>query len=201
MALKARAWLVDLDGTLYHSLPIKLIMAGELLLCGHNAIGPLRNFRRAHEELRWEVEQRVGSPLRVQLEMAAEWSEIPPDQLEMLVLEWMIWRPCKWLRAFARRPFLGEIAAFRRQGGVTALVSDYPAHAKLQALGARCLFDVVVANGEDLCPPRLKPWPDGYLMAAKQLGVPPKECLVLGDREDADGDAARKAGMAFRRVG
>ena len=52
LVVNARAWLVDLDGTLYHALPIKLVMAGELLLYGYNAIGPLRSFRHAHEKLR-----------------------------------------------------------------------------------------------------------------------------------------------------
>jgi HAD superfamily hydrolase (TIGR01549 family) len=46
----------------------------------------------------------------------------------------------------------------------------------------------------------LKPWPDGYLLAAERLGVAAAECLVIGDREDADGLAASRAGMAFRRV-
>ncbi|MCB9916751.1 MAG: HAD hydrolase-like protein, partial [Planctomycetes bacterium] len=43
--------------------------------------------------------------------------------------------------------------------------------------------------------------PDGYLEAARRLGVAPAECLVVGDRDDADGAAARAAGMAFRRIG
>jgi HAD superfamily hydrolase (TIGR01549 family) len=62
------------------------------------------------------------------------------------------------------------------------------------------LFDVVIASGEPSGPPRLKPAPDGYLLAAERLGVVPAGCLVIGDRDDTDGEAARRAGMAFRRV-
>ena len=51
LVVRARACLVDLDGTLYHALPIKLVMAGELLLYGYNAIGPLRSFQHAREKL------------------------------------------------------------------------------------------------------------------------------------------------------
>jgi beta-phosphoglucomutase-like phosphatase (HAD superfamily) len=39
------------------------------------------------------------------------------------------------------------------------------------------------------------------LQAASELGISPEECLVLGDRQDADGEAARRAGMAFRLIG
>ncbi len=90
--------------------------------------------------------------------------------------------------------------AFKAKGGRTALVSDYPAQRKLDALGCRELFDVIVANGEKNGPRRLKPDPEGYLLAAKLLEVAPAVCLVIGDRDDADGAAARAAGMGFRLV-
>ena len=38
-----RAWLVDLDGTLYHPLPVKLGMALELGTMGWSVVGLLRN--------------------------------------------------------------------------------------------------------------------------------------------------------------
>ena len=79
-----------------------------------------------------------------------------------------------------------------------AMISE--ARDKLAALGDASLFEVVVASGEPEGPPRLKPHPGGYLAAAKRLGVPPEECLVIGDRDDADGAAARAAGMSFRLV-
>jgi HAD superfamily hydrolase (TIGR01509 family) len=47
----------------------------------------------------------------------------------------------------------------------------------------------------------MKPDPDGMLRAAALLRVPPERCLVIGDRDDADGGAARAAGMGFRKVG
>ena len=70
----------------------------------------------------------------------------------------------------------------------------------LEAMGIRHLFDVVVASGEHSALKRLKPCPDGFELAASLLEVAPSDCLVLGDREDADGDAARRAGMRFRLI-
>lgn len=193
------AWLVDLDGTLYSQAPVRLAMAAELSLFGWGALKILKYFRREQERLRTlELE---GDPFLLQLEHTAAALGEPVDAVEARVQDWMIERPGKWLRLFRRRALLAEIAAFRRQGGRTALVSDYPARRKLQALGAAELFEVIVASGEPNGPQRLKPHPSGVLTAASALGVEPARCLVIGDREDADGLAASAAGMAFRHVG
>jgi phosphoglycolate phosphatase/putative hydrolase of the HAD superfamily len=194
------AWLVDLDGTLYAAPALKLAMAAELCLRGLPQLGRIRAFRRAHEELREEQLECGGDPYRVQLERAARACGTAPAELEACVREWMIERPCRWLPYLRRRRLLAEIEAFRRAGGRTALVSDYPARRKLRALRAEACFEVVVANGEPGGPTRLKPAPEGYLAAARALGVEPGACLVIGDRADADGLAAARAGMDFRKV-
>lgn len=198
--MSARAWLVDLDGTLYTARWVKLAMAAELALGGWGAVSTLRRFRREHELLRDELDQDVESPFSLQVERTAAALSVDRVLVERHVTEWMIERPQKWIRRFKRQGLLDEISSFRAAGGKTALVSDYPASAKLAALEASGLFDSVVASGEAGGPRRLKPHPDGYLEAARRLNVPPNECLVIGDREDADGAAARAAGMAFRKV-
>lgn len=195
------AYLVDLDGTLYRPLLVKLGMALELVLTGPHMMGSLRAFRHEHERMREdETQDYRPSPFKVQIQRAADRLRIPPDELEVRVRRWMIERPGKWIRLAKNRSLLAEIATFRGAGGRTALVSDYPARAKLIALGASSLFDVTVASGESEGLTRLKPSPAGYLLAAERLGVPPERCLVIGDRRDADGRAAERAGMRFRCV-
>ena len=192
------AWLVDLDGTLYLQTPVRLAMAAEVGLLGWSSLRLLRQFRREHETIRnLELE---GDPFRLQIERTAEVLGAPASVVEASVRRWMIERPSKWLPLFRRRELIAEIDAFRARGGRTALVSDYPAQQKLEALGANGLFDVVVASGEPDGPPRLKPHPGGMLRAASALGIEPARCLVIGDRPDADGRAASAAGMAFRHV-
>jgi FMN phosphatase YigB (HAD superfamily) len=193
------AWLVDLDGTLYAQAPVRLAMAAELSVLGWRSLRVLRHFRREQERLRQlELE---GDPFQLQLERTAAALGEPTALVEASVRDWMIERPSKWLALFRRRALLREIAQFRAEGGHTALVSDYPARRKLEALGATALFEVVVASGEANGPTRLKPHPSGMLRAAAALGVEPARCLVIGDRADADGLAATAAGMAFRQVG
>jgi HAD superfamily hydrolase (TIGR01509 family) len=190
------AWLIDLDGTLYRPLPVKLAMAAELLLFGWGAISTLRTFRHAHEELRGDV-GLGGSPFQRQLGLAATKLSRPAPDVERVVREWMFERPLKWVARARRQALLDAIASYRQGGGKTALVSDYPASGKLEALGALELFDVVVSSGEEGGPSKLKPDPEGYLSAATRLGIEPARCLVIGDRDDADGEAARAAGMGL----
>ena len=192
------AWLLDLDGTLYAPAPVKLLMAAELAVSGWAAARVLRRFREEHErgrELGLE-----GDPFALQIARTAEALGRSQADVEGHVRHWMIERPGRWLAAFRRQALLAEIEAFRRSGGRTALVSDYPAQRKLEALGATALFDAVIASGEPGGPTRLKPHPDGFLRAATAIDVEPADCLVIGDREDADGAAARAAGMAFRWI-
>ena len=193
------AWLCDLDGTLFRLGPARLVVAVEAVIFGAGSLSTLRRFRVEHERLRAEKVESPN-PFQTQVERTAHSLGVHPEQVDAVVREWMLRRPGKWLRLFKRRGLLAEIDRYRACGGRTALVSDYPATIKLEALGARPLFDVVVASGEPGGPTRLKPDPQGYLLAAQRLGTEPGSCLVIGDRQDADGLAAQAAGMAFRKV-
>lgn len=191
-----RAWLVDLDGTLYHKAPVRLAMATELCLSGWNVIRVLKAFRRWHERLREDAETQGNEPYETQLAKTSQELSVPVELVEHIATRWMVQRPGRWLRLFRRRDLLAAIGAFRRQGGATALVSDYPAREKLQGLQVQHCFDAVVANRET-AGYRMKPSPSGFLVAAETLAVEPSECLVIGDRVDTDREAARRAGMAF----
>jgi len=197
-----RAWLLDLDGTLYHPLPMKLLLLPRLLGLSREQLRIVRSFRREHELMReLGVTDAGTSPYAVQLARTAAALGMTEDRVAQVVSLAMIELPLPFLRPTRRRGLLDELVRFREGGGKTALVSDYPARKKLAALGAEVLFDTVVANGEPGGPAALKPSPSGYLLAAERLKVDPTECLVIGDRDDADGAAARAAQMAFRRVG
>jgi putative hydrolase of the HAD superfamily len=179
-------------------------MATELVVAGRGAIAVVSEFRRQHELARTTPEAHVvapdQSPYEAQLARTATVLGVGVAEVERTVGEWMQERPAKWLKVFRRRSLLVELARFRAAGGKTALVSDYPARRKLEALGAVPLFDVVVANGESAAVRALKPDPAGYREAARRLGVSPAECVIIGDRADADGAAARALGIHFRRV-
>ena len=181
-------------------------MAAELVVLGLGDAKAIGVFRKQHEKLREEYAkgemraQASPSPYQLQLMRSASALGVREADLEAKVRRWMIERPGRWIRRFRRDGLIDEIREFRASGGKTAIVSDYPAHDKLRALDVHDLFDVIVASGEDPGPHALKPDPSGYLLAAQHLGVAPEHCLVLGDREDADGLAAAAARMSFRHV-
>jgi len=196
-----KAWLCDLDGTLYKPGGLKLLMGLELLMFGLSDLRTIRAFREEHERLRHRPrDARHPTPFDEQIASTAALLALEEAIVRKSVERWMVERPARWLPRFRRSSLHLEIVAYREQGGRTAIVSDYPATRKLQSLGWHQHFDVVVANGEPDGPSALKPEPAGYLRAAERLGVHPSECLVIGDRDDADGQAARAAGMAFRHI-
>jgi FMN phosphatase YigB (HAD superfamily) len=205
-----RAWLVDLDGTLYRPRGVKLAMAAELAVLGWRDIRVVRAFRHEHERMRDAVASGVSqdtianaalrSAFEQQIQRTALGLSMPEADVELVINRWMIERPGKWLKLFRRRGLLGEIARYRQNGGRTALVSDYPASRKLAAIGVANLFEVVISNGEHGTTFALKPNPAAFLAAAERLRVAPEHCLVIGDRDDADGQAASAAGMDFYHV-
>lgn len=201
-----RAWLVDFDGTLYRAKPVQALMALELALFGWRAIKTLRRFRKSHEQLRrGELSGHPAvdaslSPFEQQLAVTAADLGLSPAKVRATVEHWMMVRPRRWIRIFRRHALIDELVQFQNQGGKLALVSDYPLQVKFQALAGLVNFDAIVASGEVGGPTQLKPAPDGYLAAARRLEVPPEACLVIGDRVDADGQAAAAAGMKFRLI-
>lgn len=191
---------MDLDGTLYRPLLVKLAMGLSLVLKGQRALPGIKAFRAAHEKVRGQDLPAGRNPYQAQLELAAEASGWELERLSQTVEEWMIERPGPWLKRAMRGALVAQIEAHVRAGGSCALVSDYPASKKLGAMGIEHLFSAVVCSGEPGGPSQLKPDPEGYLLAAKALGVEPSACLVIGDRQDADGEAAKRAGMGFRLI-
>ena len=193
------AVLFDLDGTLYHQRPLRMRMARELALFvlrrpveGGRTARVLRAFRHAQETLRM---RGVPYDEDVQIEEAASRVGLDTRAVRAVVREWMFERPLPHLlphRAAGSVPLLDHLAARGIRAGV---LSDYAAVDKLEALGLRQRFSVVLAAG-DPDVRALKPSPRGFLAAASRWGVRPGQVLVVGDRVDADGAGAEAAGMA-----
>jgi len=122
-----RAWIVDLDGTLYRQRPVRLAMSAELLLTGWRQVRIVQAFRREHDAVRELVADSEQSPYQLQLSRAAERTGLPVETVAATIEAWMTHRPGKWLRLFSRRRLLEEIQDFHAAGGRTALVSDYHA--------------------------------------------------------------------------
>lgn len=201
---RVRAVLFDLDGTLYRQKPMRALMALELatLAVTRPLQAPvswrvLSGFRRAQETLRGQ-QTLCGGP--GQAEIAALQTGASVTQVEAIVEEWMMERPLKHLTRCRAKGLLPLLDFLTVRGVKLGVFSDYPADRKLQALGIRGRFSVVLCSTD----PEIgvfKPHPRGFLVAAQRWQVDPSEVLVVGDRPDADAAGAAAAGMPCVIVG
>ena len=186
----------DLDGTLYdkRGLSLRMVLHAPWDLMKMRAERQTRarmkglwlgieNFVQTYNE---QLAQRMGcSPLQ-----AKEWYE----QRYMPLMVKLIgkYQPLgDWVL-----PFVQDC---QHKGIKMVVLSDYGfAQEKLQALGFEpSLFDWVVSAPEL---GGLKPAAELMLHVAERMGVAVEDCLVIGDREDTDGEMARCCGAQFRKV-
>jgi HAD superfamily hydrolase (TIGR01549 family) len=195
-----RAALFDVDGTLYHQLPVRLCMAAEMAVHYARTPGVLRRqaatllaFRAVREEIRTLGHASI-SLVDLQYEETATRTGVAPDDVRRLVEEWMLRRPTKYLRHARRRKVIALVAALARRGVRLGVLSDYPAARKLDALGLGSLFALQLCTTDpDIN--AFKPHPRGLLRACERWNLSPAEVVYVGDREDVDSAAAEAAGM------
>jgi FMN phosphatase YigB (HAD superfamily) len=203
-----RAVLFDLDGTLYHQLPVRTLMAAELAAEAAlksfssrpgRAIRTLRTFRRVQEELRG-----LGCPApsleALQFEWTAERCDEPVAFVANLVDEWMFRRPLKYIAHFRRPAVMRLITRLRECNVALGVLSDYPVSEKLAALDLTAAFPVTLCTSDPVIN-AFKPHPKGFLIACDRFGLQPHEVAYVGDRPDVDAAGARAAGMDCYLVG
>jgi putative hydrolase of the HAD superfamily len=199
---RIRAVLFDLDGTLYQLRRMRALMAIELLTLAGTRPGSARRswralgaYRKAQEALR-----HASDTGTTQLELAAERTGLTTAEIDRIVDEWMIQRPLKYL-PFCRAAGAADLLSFLSSKGLAVgVLSDYPAEAKLRALGLAGCFSVVLCSS-DPDVGALKPSPRGFLRASERWKLDPREVLVVGDRLEVDARGAAAAGMPCVIVG
>lgn len=183
----------DVDGTLYDQRRMRLAMLGQLLADALRTrrlatLRLLRTFRRVREALGDEC---AADFMHEQYARTALRHGLAPEEVERIATEWLERRPLPRLAA-CRYPHVDTLfAALLRAGKQVAVFSDYPACAKLEALG---LLAAQVVCATDPHIGRLKPDPAGLLAIMQACGASAQRTLMIGDRADRDGEAARRAG-------
>jgi HAD superfamily hydrolase (TIGR02253 family) len=87
------------------------------------------------------------------------------------------------------------LRTIKEQGYKLAIVSDAPrleGWLRLVAVGLDGFFDIVVTH-DDTC--KLKPCPEPFEMALRQLKVKPAEVLMMGDNAERDIKGGKAMGM------
>jgi FMN phosphatase YigB (HAD superfamily) len=193
-----KALIFDLDGTLYRQEPVRRAMAWRILraylwhpIQGLSTIRVLQAYRRAQETLR--LTGVSGDPMAQQIRIAAQNCKLGESEVQSCVARWS--GRAMDLLSQALRPGLVELLQLAREKGMLlGVLSDYPAEAKLCAMGLRNYFDVVVSasDPEVQC---FKPSPRGLEIVLRRQGLAKHEALYIGDRPEVDGAAAAAAGV------
>ena len=184
----------DLDGTLYDKsgLARRLIFA-ELL---RGRLRMLKREREVRKELRG---QHFGSEEAFydaffarfdRPEMARRWyfEEYMPDMVAILRKHYRI---APWVETM--------MLELRTNGKKVVVFSDYGfVEEKLRAIGFRLdwadrIFDAPSLGG-------LKPCRESFETLCREIGCPPSDCMMVGDRDDTDGAGARAVGMPFVHI-
>jgi HAD superfamily hydrolase (TIGR01509 family) len=183
----------DVDGTLYDQSALRWRIVPRIVAAhwnrptkGVRVIRALQAYRQAHEELR---NQAFSSDL--QLAAAAAKCGYTVAEVRGTVEQWFERMPLALLPrcVYSGVPkFLHLLSELRISCGV---FSDYPAEAKLSAMGLKRFFSHVLSAAEV---GRQKPDPTGILMVAREMGLTPECTLYVGNRT-IDLEAAAKAGM------
>ena len=194
-----KAVIFDIDGTLYRQPPLRRAMLRRLLTMlatqpvrGAETLRVLRAYRRAQESLR--AGPVAGAVAAAQIRLASEHSKVDPARVADYVRRWMDEEPLRLLSRWVHPGALDLLRECRTRGLRLAALSDYPAEAKLEALGMKDMFDVILcAQAPEVN--AFKPHPRGLLVALDRLGVSASESLYVGDRADVDAAAALAAGV------
>lgn len=195
---KYSAVVFDLDGTLYDNkrLPMYLILADVfnvfVLSSERKARKQLKGIDFGCEEDLYEALFAKMAQLKRGLtpQKAREWynTKYMPAQVGILGMYYTP-RPC----------VQDLLQSIREKGMKVVLYSDYGcAEEKLMALNIDVsLFDAVVSAPEL---GGLKPSKASVVRLMEQQGLSSETCLMVGDRDDTDGDTAKAVGMDFYNV-
>ena len=196
-----KAVIFDFDGTLYDNTGIAKAMILK---------NPFRFFfLKAERDARRRLKGRdFESPENFKKEFYAMASESARCRTEAFA-RWYERRYLKRMaKALATKPFRARpqiydvFKAITQSGKKIALYSDY------NDIEMRALACGISQEALELCQGFyssetfgcLKPAPRGFLQIAAYLGARPKDCLVVGDRDDTDGFGARLCQMQFVQI-
>lgn len=195
-----KAVIFDLDGTLYdfRGLPFRLIwsLPSDLFL-----IKADRKVRRgfkgcdfgSSEAYKAEYGKRMYQETGIKPEDALNWYSNRYMGTMCFLLK----------RYYSQRPQLAQVFSKLHEKNIKVVVfSDYPrVRQRIRALDfsddtLATISGIYSAEDFGSQKPAVRP----FLEIAKNLEVDPKHCLVVGDRDDTDGNGARATGMHFIQI-
>jgi len=180
----------DVDGTLYDQRGLRLRMLREMLGAALSErsvefIRILSAYRRIREELGDSQIEDFEAALITRTAAQVGCSE---DRVIAIAGEWLERRPLPHLIRYRYAGLPQLFRNLRGQGKKIGVFSDYPAGAKLAALELEADL-IVCATDPDVGV--LKPHSKGLRALMERAAVLPAQTIMIGDRVERDGLAAR----------
>ena len=191
----------DLDGTLYDQKKLRLNMAWRLgvfyLFHPHRIkeLLLLKTFRSVRDD--WDQikdPNTTGDTDQAIYAHVAGMHNTDPKRVETVVRRWIYEDPLSALPKYTDTDLAAYIAKLRQNHIPVLIFSDYPIEDKLRALSIPA--DGMYAPGDER-QIELKPSPSGLLQILKDLDLAKEQLLMVGDRDEKDGESARRAGVDY----
>lgn len=194
---KTKAVIFDVDGTLYNQKKLRTLIAKKILL--HYLIRPHRfNDLEIIHHFRRERENNHSKPVvdlaEEQYLWAADKAGVPVSKVKEVIDLWIFQKPLQCLPACVYDGVRELFAHLAEHGIARIIFSDYPALDKIKAMGLEADGFICATDSEINC---LKPHPRGLEIIMKRWSLSPEQLLFIGDRDDRDGECARRAGVPY----
>ncbi len=199
-----KAVIFDVDGTLYFQKPFRIRMM--LYLISHvlrhpSSIGDLfliKKYREVREN--WEECEKETAYDRTlslderQYKHVAKLMKTSDSRVKAAVEFFMLEAPLKLLPSFKDEELGKTIDELHRKNITVVIYSDYPAETKLKALGIKA--DYCFCSADERIG-TMKPDPKGISVILETLGLESSQALMVGDRYEKDGLAAKANDVDF----
>lgn len=190
----------DVDGTLYDQKRLRKAMLSKLIT--HYLFRPLRwyelkiisTFRKEREHL---AAKKMTNLQEMQFQVCADKLGIEVNRVKKIIDHWIFSQPLPLLKQHVFPEIYHFLNKLREKNIPVAIWSDYAALDKLKAMDIEA--DLVVA-ATDASVDKFKPDPTGLNFILNHFKCKPENALMVGDRDELDGESARKVGMQYFQV-
>lgn len=202
-----KAVIFDLDGTLYYQKPFRKRML--LFLAGYMLKRPacikdlliIKRYREVREN--WEDciieggcpdDGTLTGLEEQQYQYVADKMKVGYDRVKNAVAFFMLEAPLKLLPPYKDEILSEWIDRLHKENRTVIVYSDYPVENKLEALGIRADACYTSSDSRIDC---MKPDPKGLHVILEDIGCTASDVLMIGDRYEKDGLAAKRNDMDY----
>ena len=191
--MKKRVLILDLDGTLYYHIFIKIFMGISLLSYYIFHIWKIKDIflLLAYRKYR---EQNEKTNTEAQYKFIANKYKVSTHYVKKIVDKWLLKKPLNLIAQFKDKKLIKIINNCRKKGLKIFIYSDYPTDEKLKVMNIN--YDKSYNPGNKNIK-YLKPNPKGLKYIIKENNLKKEEVLYIGDRDSKDGECARKCGIEY----